>query len=342
MDIDHFILDHQAEWNRLDELCRKGKASPANLDPAELQELLDLYQRTGGHLSVLRTQFFDASLANRLSISIGTARGLIYKKRPTPARAFTEFFTHTFPLGCWRAKRQILLAALLLFGPALASGIWFYESGNTRDAVILPEDQEIIAAESFEDYYSSQEATGWAFQLWTHNITVGVMAFGGCALLGGLGAWVLIQNGLNLGVVAAVMHAQGKGALFWGLIAPHGLIEMTAVVISAGAGLNIAWAIIAPGHQVRSLAIAEAGLRSISALLGAALVFVVAGFTEAFVTPSGLPTFARVGIGVLLELALLTWMFGIGRLRAIEEQNAEIEAEFLRPSLHNQKTLQSA
>ncbi len=72
MDIDHFILDHQAEWNRLDELCRKGKASPANLDPAELQELLDLYQRTGGHLSVLRTQFFDASLANRLSISIGT------------------------------------------------------------------------------------------------------------------------------------------------------------------------------------------------------------------------------------------------------------------------------
>jgi hypothetical protein len=44
------------------------------------------------------------------------------------------------------------------------------------------------------------------------------------------------------------------------------------------------------------------------------LCFVVAGFIEAWVTPSGLPTWARVSVGVMAETLFLAYAFGLGRV----------------------------
>lgn len=313
MDIDRFMARHQAEWNRLDELVARGRRSVRRLSSEELEELLALYQRVSGHLSVVRTRFDDVALSNRLSRSLGTARGLIYRRRGRPAATAARFFSETFPAAAWTCRRAIAAAAFLLFAPALAIGLWLSASGDVRDVAIDPETQQLIAEREFADYYSSQAAGGWAFQLLTNNIRVGVMAYGGGALGGVGGAFILVQNGAHLGTVAAVMHAHDRGAQFWGLITPHGLIELTAVVVASGAGLRIGWSLFVPGERTRGAALAEEGLRSVTLVLGAMVMFVVAGFTEAFVTPSALPTWGRVGIGVVIELAALAWMFGVGR-----------------------------
>ena len=42
------------------------------------------------------------------------------------------------------------------------------------------------------------------------------------------------------------MVAYGKSGEFFGLILPHGMLELTAVFIAAGVGLRIGWALIAP------------------------------------------------------------------------------------------------
>ena len=47
--------------------------------------------------------------------------------------------------------------------------------------------------------------------------------------------------------------------------------------------------------------------------MGLVVVLAVSGVIEAFVTPSGLPTWARIGIGVLAELAFLAYVFTLGR-----------------------------
>ena len=313
MDIDRFVSQHQTAWNRLDELSGRARLSVKRLSPDELDEMVQLYQRASAHLSMARTLFDDQALTARLSRTIGNARGLIYRTRSNPARAVGRFFTETFPAAAFMARRQIAIAALLLFGPAIPLGFWMAANGEARNAAIDPTTQELVAQSEFEDYYKSSPAESWAFELFTHNIQVSVMAFG-LGALGGIGAiWQLLNESARLGTYAAVMHSQGKGALFWGLITPHGLIELTSVCLAAGAGLRIAWAMIAPGERTRGAAIADEGLRSVVIVLGTMALFVVAGFTEAFVTPSGLPTFARVGIGVLIEVAALTWLFGVGR-----------------------------
>jgi hypothetical protein len=123
---------------------------------------------------------------------------------------------------------------------------------------------------------------------------------------------VLIANGLMLGRWAGVFLFAGQADRFFGLIIPHGLLELTAVVIAGGAGLRLGWSIISPGDRSRSAAIADEGRRSVTIVLGLILVFGVAALIEAFVTPSPLDTSARVAVGVVAWLAFLAYIVSKG------------------------------
>lgn len=46
--------------------------------------------------------------------------------------------------------------------------------------------------------------------------------------------------------------------------------------------------------------------------IGLAVVLFVSGLIEGFVTPSGLPTWARVTIGVVAEAAFLLYVYILG------------------------------
>jgi uncharacterized membrane protein SpoIIM required for sporulation len=125
--------------------------------------------------------------------------------------------------------------------------------------------------------------------------------------------YVLWQNALNVGVVGGLMAYAGRLDIFFGLITPHGLLELTAVFIAGGAGIRLGWQIIAPGPRPRSVALAEEGRSTLTIALGLAVVLLVSGIVEAFVTPSGLPTWARIAIGAVVWLAFLTYVVVLGR-----------------------------
>jgi hypothetical protein len=67
-----------------------------------------------------------------------------------------------------------------------------------------------------------------------------------------------------------------------------------------------------PGARSRSRALAEEGQAAGALALGLAATLFVSGVVEAFVTPSGLPTWARVGIGATLWLSFLAYVVVLG------------------------------
>jgi hypothetical protein len=77
--------------------------------------------------------------------------------------------------------------------------------------------------------------------------------------------------------------------------------------------LSLGWALIAPGEQTRARALAKEGKRAVTILIGLILAFTVAGIIEGFVTPSGLPTAMRVGIGAVVGLTFWTYVVVLGR-----------------------------
>ncbi|MDT5225248.1 MAG: hypothetical protein QOG19_2655, partial [Mycobacterium sp.] len=56
MDVDAFLLTHRGTWNRLDQLIKKRRS----LTGAEIDELVELYQRVSTHLSILRSVSSDS------------------------------------------------------------------------------------------------------------------------------------------------------------------------------------------------------------------------------------------------------------------------------------------
>lgn len=313
MDVDRYIAAHRGTWNRLDELVQRAQVSPGRLSLDETEELLRLYQLTSAHLSHVRTNHRDRALIGGLSSRVAAARQVIYGRRGRAQRALTSFFTVGFPLAMVQARRAIAMSALIFFGSALATGLWFNNSPEALDVTITPEQQELIANHEFEDYYSSSGAGVFAAQVQTNNIQVSLLALAGGATAGALTIGVLLVNGFSIGVMGALMHQNDAAGTFWGLILPHGLLEISAIVVAGGVGLKLGWAILAPGEdRSRADAVTEEARRGVTIVVGLAIWFIVAGFIEALVTPSGLPTAVRIAIGVLALGAAVLHVLAFG------------------------------
>jgi uncharacterized membrane protein SpoIIM required for sporulation len=313
VDVDRFIVRNQPSWERLEHLAGTRRRS---LTPAQVSELAQLYQRTSAHLSHVRTQQADPALVTRLTRLVATAAGTLYGTRGRSAAGLARFFTTSFPAAVWHVRRFVAVSALLLLGPAAVMGLWLASSDEALEASGPDAVREAYVEEDFEAYYSSAPAGQFATQVTVNNIQVSILAFATGALLCVVTAFILVSNGAQVGMAAGLFAAVGQQGKFFGLILPHGVLELSAVVVAGAAGLAIGWAIIAPGDRRRSAALADEGRRAAGIVLGLMLAFVLAGIIEGFVTPSGMPTWARVGVGVAAGLAFWTYVAVLGRRAA--------------------------
>jgi uncharacterized membrane protein SpoIIM required for sporulation len=316
VDVDRFITTNEASWSRLEQLTAAAGGGGARLRPSDVDELVQLYQRASTHLSHARTQRADPALVARLTRLVANARGVIYATRSRSLSGVGRFFTISFPAAVWHARRFVLASALLLLVPAILMGAWLARSDAALEASAPEALREAYVEEDFEAYYSSAPASEFATAVTVNNIQVSFLAFAAGILLCVVTAFILVFNGANVGQAAGVFAAVGEQAKFYGLILPHGLLEVSAIIVAGGAGLAIGWAIIDPGDRTRTAALAEQGRRSAVIVLGLMLAFIVAGTIEGFVTPSDLPTSMRVGVGVTVCVAFWTYVVVLGRRAA--------------------------
>ncbi len=326
MDIDVFVAAHTATWARLDHLVRRA-ARPRRCTGAELDELVDLYQRVATHLSVIRTSSPDPALVDRLSSLVARARGAVAGAKPRTWQNVWRFVAVTFPAAVWRARHWTLAVAAGFLFVAFAVGTWVAQNPDVQAAMIPPEAVRDLVEHRFADYYSSAPAASFGSHVFVNNAFVATIAFAFGPLLGVPTLWILFTNALNVGGMGGIMVANGKGDVFFGLILPHGLLELTAVFVAAAVGMRIGWTLVDPGDRSRADALAEEGRSSALVILGLVGVFAVAGFIESVVTPSGLPTWGRVGIGIAVEAGFVTYVTVLGRRAALAGETGDLATE---------------
>jgi uncharacterized membrane protein SpoIIM required for sporulation len=332
MDIDRFLVTNRPAWDRLSDLTRTAEGGVDRLSGPELEELIGLYQRASSHLSYAQTYFADPGLVIRLSQVVAAAGAVIYGTRPQTLRGLARFFTRTFPAAVWHIRRFILVSAVLTFVPAVGVGTWLAHSPRAVEATAPAAVRQAYVNQDFEAYYSSEPAAAFATQVYTNNVRVAVLAFAAGVLVCIPTAVILVVNGANLGVAAGLFAAAGQSAKFYGLVAPHGLIELTSVVLAGAAGLRLGWAVIDPGERTRAAAMAEEGRRAVVLVLGVIFTLLVAGLIEGFVTGSGWPTAFRVGVGAVVELAFVVYAVTLGRAAAGSGMTGTIGEAEARPS----------
>ena len=317
MDIDAFVAAHQGAWWRLQALTDKAR-NLRDVSPDELDEMVHLYQRVGANLAHARVEYVaDGALVNRLTLLVADAHGVLYGQRDTEVRRnVLQFATVTFPAAIHALRRYIAIAAVLTFLPWAVFQIWLAVSPSAFDAAAPDAAAQQYIEQDFEDYYSNQPSQDFATQVFLNNIRVGFLAFAAGALLCVVTAALLMWNGASVGIAGGLFTATGQWERFWGLILPHGMLELSAVVVAGAAGLRIGWSIIDPGDRPRFHALVDEARRMGSVLVGLVVAFLLAAVVEGFVTGRPWPTSLRVGIGVMVFLLFWGWTFvAIQRLR---------------------------
>ena len=320
MDLDAYVAAHREEWQRLDELVRRRR-----LDGAEADEILDRYQRVATHLSVVRSSAPDPTLVTYLSSLLARARTRSAGSRTTSWSDARRFFAETFPAALYRTRRWWLVTLVANVVVAFALGWWFVAHPQVESGLLSRTDVERLVNADFQGYYSEFAASHFAAKVWTNNAWVAAL----CIAFGVLGLpviYLLFQNILNVALTGAIMVGHGRGALFFGLILPHGILELTAVFVAAGAGLRLFWSWVEPGPRTRAQAVAHEGRSAVAIALGLVVVLLVSGVIEAFVTPSPLPTWARVAIGVTAEAGFLAYVFTAGRWAVRRGATGDVDA----------------
>jgi uncharacterized membrane protein SpoIIM required for sporulation len=307
MDVDAFIAVHRSDWQRLDDLVRRRR-----LDGAESDELLVLYQRVSTHLSIIRSVDPESALSGSLSTRLSRARTRFTGARSNVMEDVASFFVFSLPAAFYRIRWLTVVVGVIFLAVTWLYAQWVVGTPGVIQALGTEEDLRRYVEEDFIDYYSENPAASFAGLVWTNNawIALQAVAFG---VTGIWPAFILYQNAQGLGMAAGMMASYDRLDVFFLYILPHGLMELTAIFIATAAGLRIFWAWIAPGRRLRSVALAEEGRALITVAIGLVLVLLVSGLVEGFVTPSALPPWLRLTIGVLVVAAYWIYTLVLGR-----------------------------
>jgi uncharacterized membrane protein SpoIIM required for sporulation len=321
VDVDAFVLAHRASWDRLEQLVKRRR----RLTGAEIDELVDLYQRVSTHLSMVRSASTDSVLVGRLSGLVARARAAVTGAHSPLWSEFARFWTVSFPVVAYRSWRWWAATAIAFFFVTALIAVWIAGNPEVQASLQTPSEIDQLVNHDFASYYSEHPAGSFALQVWINNSWVAAQCIGFAVLLGIPIPYLLFSNAANLGGSAGFMFDAGKGDVFLGLIVPHGLLELTAVFLAAAAGMRLGWSVVSPGDRPRGQVLAEQGRAVVAVAVGLVGVLLVSGLIEALVTPSPLPTFARITIGVVAEAAFLGYVVHFGRkgVRAGETGDAE-------------------
>jgi uncharacterized membrane protein SpoIIM required for sporulation len=315
-----FVERRTEAWSTLDALLtRASRRGLPRLQPEEVEKIGQLYRAVTSDLAYASGRGYDTRLIVYLNRLVARAHAYVYGNAATTGwQRIARFYTQTFPREFRRSFGYIAICSAITVAAAVVA--YVLVRTHPGDAYALLPDQ-IIPAQIKKSLHDSNFAfdpsasPAMASEIITNNVRIAIMAFAGCVTLGLFTLWIIFFNGLMLGGVGALFTNAGFGADFWATVAPHGVIELTAIQIAGAAGLLISAGIVAPGRMRRRDAIAAAAQRAGVLIAGVASMLLVAGTIEGFFSPLRLPAPDRIAVGVVTAVLLIVYFGFAGRAK---------------------------
>jgi len=307
VDVDSFIAKYRPEWDRLESAAAGGGRALSSMSGPQIEELVRLYLRASAHLTEARARFHDPGLEVYLNSLVSRAHAAVYSARPRTLRGFTRLFAVRYPEALRRTAPYVLVATAILVAVVLATWMWVATSREAQAGILPPGAREAIQRSGGRADDLGPPA-GLSTLILFNNVQVAFLAFAlGITFCVGT-IWIVARNALLLGVLAGAFQAVGNAGRFWSLILPHGILELMAICISAGAGLRMGWALIDPGDRTRGRALQEEAAESVVVVIGIIPAFVVAALIEGFITGTAVPDAVEIGIGIAASVGYLLWI----------------------------------
>ncbi|MGF7060055.1 stage II sporulation protein M [Brassicibacter mesophilus] len=303
---DQFIKKHSSSWTTLKNTVELlDKKSMSKLESKELRRFLHLFRQTSHQLAYARTHFPNSDVVTYLNALVGRAHNHIYAVKKNSFSEVFYYIRYGFPKQAKKLRSYIIIS-FLIFLIGFGISMVLVNANPQSASYFLP--QAMIDNIDWNMDTSNQ----WDYPLMSsyimvNNISVSLRAFAFGITLGLGTIYILFFNGALLGALTGLVYHFGAPLNYWSLILPHGIIELTAIFISAGAGLIIARSILIPNEYSRKHSIIKASKDAVSLMLGVAFLLVIAGIIEGFFTPLDISPLSKLIFAALTLIGLIIY-----------------------------------
>ena len=316
MPIDRFITQRKNAWQRLEDLLKLlDTATLKRLRREEVRELGRIYRRTASDLAIARAESRDPRLVNYLNSLVIRAHGRIYRAESHGLKRILEFFTRELPQTFRRTWRYTFLSFSIFMVFAIFGFV-----GTRLD----PEFSELVGVDPAFREMAIETKTHWwetlnnqnqigASLIMANNIQVTIYTFALGATFGLGTLYLLAMNGANIASVLALTYRAGFGNDLLTFMVGHGVIELSCIFIAGGAGLLIGSAMIMPGDMTRADALKTRGMEAVRLMMGVAVLLVVAGTIEGFISPAQIDPRIKYSIAALTGITMYSYLLLVGR-----------------------------
>jgi uncharacterized membrane protein SpoIIM required for sporulation len=279
-----------------------------------VRELGRIYRRTASDLAIARAESRDPRLVNYLNSLVIRAHGRIYRADAQGGKRIRRYFTHELPQTFRRTWRYTFASFAVFFVFACLSYVATkYDSEFSELVGVNPAFRELYI-ETKTHWWESLNKSNQegASMIMTNNIQVTIYTFAFGATLGIGTLFYLAFNGANIASVVALTYKAGFGKDLVTFMVGHGVIELSCIFIAGGAGLLIGSAMIMPGDLTRGDALRVRGMEAVRLMIGVALLLVVAGTIEGFISPAQIDPRIKYSIAAITGLAMYGYLLFVG------------------------------
>ena len=324
-----WIEKRRPHWSRLEQLMDRVQHSGLrSLNRGELRELGLLYRQAAADLAVLRADLSSVHFAGYLNQLLARAHNTIYSGHKTSHSAALRFYRDTYPQVFRSNLNYFVFAFILFLGGTVIGSILTLQDPDFRLKIIGPEMAQTIDRHEMWTHSVVAIKPLASSAIMTNNLSVAFTTFA-AGITAGIGTmYMLTFNGLLMGVIATACAQAGMSLQLWSFVAPHGVLELPAIFISAGAGLRIATGLLFPGVLPRRESLARAGRDAVQLLLGCVPMLFIAGVIEAFLSPTEVSVHLKFLFAASMFTLLAAYLSGVTVKRTKpEEAGVELKAK---------------
>jgi uncharacterized membrane protein SpoIIM required for sporulation len=321
-----FEQRHQPQWQAFTaqlEQLEQGKAKVADLAGFPHQ-----YRRLCQHLALAQERGYSSYLVDPLQQLALRGHQQLYRHRSQLGAKVLSFVLADFPRLVRAQWRFVLAASLLFFGSLVGVALLVFLFPDLIYSIVSP--QQVAEMQSMYDPAASRlgrAAERASSEDWMmfgyyvmHNIGIAFQTFAAGLLLGLGSVFFLIFNGLIIGAVSGHLTEIGYGQTFWSFVIGHGAFELSAIALAGAAGLQLGWALIAPGQLTRGESLRLAAHQSVQMLCGVMAFLLIAAFIEAYwSSTTNIAPWLKYFVGALLWLLVATYLIFAGRIHHAPE-----------------------
>ncbi len=324
---------------------KASSAKPATASKAETvsarfapKEFAARYRELAQHVALARDRHYSGDLIARLEVLVLAGHQTLYRDHDDEASSWRQFLAYGLPMLVRARWRTVTASAMLFYLPCFAAGLAVYFFPEFVYQIMDASEVSQMHSMYSPDVQRVGRPGGATadLQMFSHyimnNVSINFKCFASGLLFGVGTIFVLVFNGLHIGAASGYLTGAGLGTTFWSFVAGHSALELTGIVLSGAAGLEMGYALVAPGGFKRVDALRRAMRPAVGLILGAALLTALAAIVEGFWSANGLVSAQfKYMVGGLFWVAVIGYL-GFARPPSQRVAAASIPAPSPAPS----------